>query len=106
MPCLTSKEKRSLILNIKRILNTDNSFKRIESLEELERLGNLIGLGPLSVQKIDIQLAYHGFIEIYDDEPGNESVDSVSDIHESMEAQDLIEHAKEDFYPCYHSKTL
>ena len=45
------------------------------STEEKERVSNLAAYGPLSVKEIDIQLAKKGWIEIYDTEPGNESVD-------------------------------
>jgi hypothetical protein len=91
---------KTLMKEVKRALSSKKA-NRIRYLAptseaQLERIGKLMAYGPLPVREIDIDLALRGWVEIYDDEPGNESVDYTHP--KSMEASDILEKAMEKFY--------
>ena len=90
--------KSALIREIKHILRYSPGFKRIEKISQLERIADLMAYGPLPVKRVDVELARLGFVEIYDEDKGNESVDIEGDVYHSMEAADILESANEEFY--------
>lgn len=64
--------------------------------KEMERIINLRAYGPLEVMAVDVGLAYKGWAYVYDDDPGNESVDFTHPC--SMEAGDIFERAFDKYY--------
>lgn len=67
-----------------------------KSRAQMVRIHELMARGPLSVKVIDIDLAQQGWISIYDDAPGNESVDFTHP--RSMEATDILEKAERRYF--------
>jgi hypothetical protein len=64
-----------------------------KTLAQLERIYVLRAYGPLSVRVIDIDLAQMGWVKVYDDTHGNESVDYTHPY--SMEADEALEKAEQ-----------
>lgn len=94
--------KKQLIQSVKRAIAArrgKRGYGEPQTEAQLERVYNLRAMGPLSVRAIDVDLAKMGWIEIYDDEPGNESVDFTHP--KSMDASDKLEKAQARIYAPY-----
>lgn len=64
-----------------------------KTLAQLDRIYDLRAYGPLPVKIIDIDLAQMGWVDVYDDASGNESVDYTHP--RSMEADAALEKAEQ-----------
>jgi len=64
-------------------------LKALEGAEEISRVRDLMANGPRRVEAVDVRLAQKGWVEIFDDRPGNESVDAAPEAW-SFYAEHLI----------------
>lgn len=92
--------RKTLIKEVKRVIASRRSqgirYRKPFSEKQLDRIHELRAYGPLPVRSVDIDLAWGGWVEIYDDAEGNESVDYTHPC--SMEAADKLERAEEEFH--------
>ena len=96
MPAKPLTMKQKLIRNVAKLAKMNRRYIEPSSRAQLDRLYNLRAHGPLSVTQIDLVLARDGWVDVYDDAPGNESVDFTHP--RSMEAADKFENAEARFY--------